>query len=99
MRLLPVLALTLTLAAPVQAQEEAPGSSLQGMLDDMMGVVNPWLADLVDMLGDLAGWHAPEFLPNGDILIRRRLPDEPGGQEPEVQDDEAPLAPGESLEL
>lgn len=100
MRLVPVLALTLTLAAPVQAQEEPPpGSSLQGMLDDMMGAVNPWLGDLVEMLGDLTGWHAPEFLPNGDILIRRRQPDEPGGSTPERQDEDAPLAPGESLEL
>lgn len=34
--------------------------------------------DLVDWLGDLSAYEAPERLPNGDILIRRKEPLAPG---------------------
>ena len=34
--------------------------------------------DLVDWLGDLSAYEAPEQLPNGDILIRRKEPLTPG---------------------
>jgi hypothetical protein len=30
--------------------------------------------DLVDWLDDLSAYEAPERLPNGDIIIRRRMP-------------------------
>jgi hypothetical protein len=26
------------------------------------------------MIGDVRNYHAPEMLPNGDIIIRRRVP-------------------------
>jgi hypothetical protein len=44
--------------------------------------VDPMLRELADLLGDLSGWEAPEVLPNGDILIRRRP--RPEGQPPEA---------------
>ncbi|MCB1390985.1 MAG: hypothetical protein KDK12_17860 [Rhodobacteraceae bacterium] len=95
MRLAAFLVLSLALAAPARAQEtDPPGTTLHGLLDDMLGMVNPWLSDLAEMLGDLSGWHTPEVLPNGDILIRRRRPEDA----PEDQED-APLEPGETLEL
>ena len=34
--------------------------------------------DLIDWLGDLSAYEAPEQLPNGDILIRRKPGAEPG---------------------
>ena len=34
--------------------------------------------DLVDWLGDLSAYEAPERLPNGDILIRRKEMPAPG---------------------
>lgn len=37
-------------------------------------------------LADLAGYHAPVLLPNGDILIRRRLPPD---HEPQDAEDDA----------
>lgn len=90
-----ILALCLALLAqPALAQRDLgePEGSLRGLLDEMIGAVNPYLAQLAEMLGDLSGWHAPEVLPNGDILIQRRQPDEPA---PETEDQ----APGEPLEL
>lgn len=37
----------------------------------------PMLRDLARMMGDIANYHPPEMLPNGDIIIRRRAPLEP----------------------
>jgi hypothetical protein len=47
---------------------------LAPLLDDLATRLDPWMRQLTDMLGDLSGWEAPEVLPNGDILIRRRPP-------------------------
>ncbi|MCA2009910.1 hypothetical protein LCM17_00265 [Cereibacter sphaeroides] len=87
--------LAVALAAPALAQEDpqVPDNRLRGLLGDMLGAVNPYLQDLAEMLGDLSGWHAPEVLPNGDILIRRRAPE----TAPEGPGQDQPL--GEPLEL
>ena len=82
------LILTIGLAAPAPAQD-TPGAQLRDLFDDMVGAVNPYLADLVEMLGDLSGWHAPVRLPNGDILIRRRH-DEAPLPENELPEDQLP---------
>jgi len=51
---------------------------LRGLLDQM----EPALRELEGVLQDLDAYHAPEVLPNGDIIIRRKRPDaglpEPG---------------------
>lgn len=71
----------------------------QMLLDHMMTKVEPSLKDMTDalkqaqprimellaMIDDIQNFHAPELLPNGDILIRRKTPAElklqelPGG--------------------
>ena len=57
---------------------------LAPLLDGLGQRIDPTLRDLGEMLGDLSGWEAPEVLPNGDILIRRRPPAEaPPDQAPE----------------
>lgn len=67
----------LLVALPAQAQEADSLTDRMGRLfSDLMAEVDPWMADLLDKLGDLTGWHAPEVLPNGDILIRRRAPED-----------------------
>ena len=85
----------LAVAQPALAQEDGQ-SRLRGLFDDMLGTVSPFVSELTEMLGDLSGWHMPERLPNGDILIRRR--DE--AQEPEVLPESEPEAgPDGILEL
>ena len=59
---------------------------LAPLLDGLGRRVDPILRDLADLMGDLSGWEAPEVLPNGDILIRRRPappPPRPQDQAPE----------------
>lgn len=36
--------------------------------------MGPALLDLADKIGDLNDYHAPEKLPNGDIILRRKKP-------------------------
>ncbi len=65
--------------------------ALEGMGDALAEIepalrdLQPMLRDLVEMAGDLRNYHAPERLPNGDILIRRK-------SEPEMRLDD-PAAP------
>ena len=66
--------------------QEGAGLLLRGMMTDMepamqdmaesFAKAEPMLRDLMAMMDDLTNYHAPEVLPNGDILIRRKLPAE-----------------------
>jgi hypothetical protein len=104
MRWLGVVGVVAMLAGPVQADETCVGEgcprTLEGLLDDLLErvdplleEVNPWFRDLGEMLGDLSGWHAPEVLPNGDILIRRRQPRVPSPDDTVPTDPTGPGAP------
>lgn len=53
-----------------RAQEMEP--ALRQFVEEM----SPALSDLMDQVGDLSAYHAPEVLPNGDIIIRRKSPQE-----------------------
>lgn len=82
---IPALALALVLAGPAQAQSRCAEGEECGVMDrlgELLNRLDPWFSDLAEMLGDLSGWHAPEILPNGDILIRRRQPTEEDAQAP-----------------
>lgn len=48
--------------------------------------VGPAFADLLNQVDDLRNYGAPEFMPNGDIIIRRK-PDAPFWQ-PDVEPDQ-----------
>jgi hypothetical protein len=63
-----------------RAQEMEP--ALRQFVEEM----GPALRDLMDEVGDLSAYHAPEVLPNGDIILRRKTPQE-------IKD--APLPEGE----
>ena len=95
------LCLTLALPDTAQETEEpgirdgfgllSEGSRLilEGLVDEMRPVFEeqmlPLLQDLSGMIDDLSAYHAPEMLPNGDILIRRRT-------DPEDAPEDAPEA-------
>lgn len=58
-------------------------------LDQMAEDLSPVMEELRAMIGDLSAYHLPEVLPNGDIIIRRKIPlmVEPPGQDPEAEID------------
>lgn len=86
----PALMLALLAAAPLPAAAAPPPLiAAQAQQEDSP---RP-LADLQDLLRALEGWlkrfptySAPEVLPNGDIIIRRHLP-EPPPRKPPAQPD------------
>ena len=57
---------------------------MQPALRDFVKEMGPALADLVDKVDDWTAYHPPEILPNGDIILRRKTPeeqlDEPQGE-------------------
>lgn len=56
---------------------------MQGLMSEM----EPAVDGLESFLQDLNGYHAPEVMPNGDIIIRRKTPQERG----DIDDDEVEL--------
>lgn len=41
-------------------------------MEDALRGMEPELRQLIEMIGDLRNYEAPEKLPNGDIIIRRK---------------------------
>ncbi|MEL7115272.1 MAG: hypothetical protein AAGP08_06700 [Pseudomonadota bacterium] len=90
-------------ASPLSAKDSEMREGLdllsegtQLLLRGLMTEIEPALRDLEDVLGELDGfigdlgaYHAPEVLPNGDILIRRKDPKPtappPSGRGPEIE--------------
>jgi len=54
----------------LMTEMEPAFKDLKGLAEEMA----PALAELQDMIGDFTHYHAPEVLPNGDIIIRRKTP-------------------------
>lgn len=73
-----ILTVSLGFAAPLAAEEdrgrdlmaEALGLFMQGFLAEM----EPAIDGMQGFLDDFNAYHAPEVLPNGDIIIRRKTP-------------------------
>lgn len=82
-----LLICALGVATPALAQDDPPlldnlnpfserfRSLMEGWADEMM----PLMEQLADKMSELNAYEAPEVLPNGDILIRRKpdAPEEP----------------------
>ncbi|MBM9595764.1 AAA+ family ATPase [Roseitranquillus sediminis] len=78
-------------AAQAQAQVQEDGEVERGfdllsrgaetLLRGLLGEMEPALQQLRELAGDLDAYEAPEMLPNGDIIIRRKTP---------LPDDEVP---------
>lgn len=45
---------------------------LEPVIRNFAQTYGPRLAKLLELAGDLENYEAPEFLPNGDIIMRRR---------------------------
>ena len=81
----------LCLALPVHAQdEESTGRDLMAealrlFMQGFMAEMEPALEDLQGFVDNLNAYHPPEILPNGDILIRRKTPEEMGAPEGETE--------------
>lgn len=61
---------------------ERMGPELKRFVDEM----GPAFAELMEQIDDLSTYHPPEMLPNGDIILRKKIPEEM---------DSAPLEEGE----
>jgi hypothetical protein len=49
---------------------------MEPALRDFAEQMGPALRDLMGKIGDLSAYHPPEVLPNGDIILRRKSPEE-----------------------
>lgn len=84
-------AIFLSLALPLQAQDdESSGRDLMAealrlFMQGFMAEMEPALEDLQGFVDNLNAYHPPEILPNGDILIRRKTPEEMGAPEGETE--------------
>lgn len=89
-----VLALVVALAGPVRAEEgrgmedglDLFSEGARRLMEGIVGELGPLLLQLEALIDEVTSYQAPERLPNGDIIIRRRpeapeLP--PAGEEGE----------------
>lgn len=80
------LLIALGLTTPVAAQETPSEPYLEGLnefadgmrklLEGFANELEPMMEDLATRLEGLRGYHPPEVLPNGDIIIRKKTPEE-----------------------
>ncbi|KMW57633.1 ATPases of the AAA+ class [Candidatus Rhodobacter oscarellae] len=80
-RFAPMALAAALLALPAQSQDSdlkegvdllSEGTRL--LMRGLMGELEPTLRELEGALRDWQGYHPPEVLPNGDIIIRRKHP-------------------------
>ncbi|WP_240453876.1 hypothetical protein [Chachezhania antarctica] len=62
-------------AAPTLRQFQDLADQVGPGMRDFVEEMGPALTDLIDQVEDWANYEAPEMLPNGDIIIRRKLPE------------------------
>lgn len=74
---------------PALRDLEGMAEEMEPALREFAREMGPALAELLGRIDDLSNYHAPEMLPNGDIILRRKTPLKP---EPEA-------APGEEIEI
>lgn len=64
--------IALPLPAAAQDLEDQLREGLEGLMQDMMRELGPALEEGLRTLEQLDAYEAPEMLPNGDIIIRRK---------------------------
>jgi len=78
-----------TSVAAQEPKEQSPLGEIAPLLDGLRGLMEGWaqdamplMQDLADKMSDLNAYEAPEVLPNGDIIIRRKPEAEPDPDAP-----------------
>ena len=61
---------------PKEFDFEKFADAAREVLDKLTEEVLPLLEKLGEKVGEISEYHAPEVLPNGDIIIRRKIPEE-----------------------
>lgn len=51
-------------------------AELQPQFRSFLEQMGPALTDLLAQVDDFTAYHPPEILPNGDIILRRKTPEE-----------------------
>ncbi|PKP72999.1 MAG: AAA+ family ATPase [Alphaproteobacteria bacterium HGW-Alphaproteobacteria-6] len=74
---------------------EALGEDLEAAARAM----GPALSDLLALIGDIRLYHAPERLPNGDIILRRKVPEPTPPEDAVPRDPDQPDQPGQAIDL
>jgi hypothetical protein len=77
---------------PAIGELESLGEEVGPALRDFAREMGPKLTELLEEVEDWSAYEAPEILPNGDIIIRRK-PDHP------LEEPETPTEPAPQIEL
>lgn len=87
--------------APASPEDRPDANDLTQDLSGALRQMGPVLRDLATQVDDIRNYQAPERLPNGDILIRRRegAPPPPMGEDAPPDDDAAPLPPSDQPQI
>ncbi|WP_336097008.1 hypothetical protein [Roseovarius sp. CH_XMU1461] len=80
--------------APAMKDLAELAESWQPQMREFVTQMGPALSELLDKVDDISRYHAPEMLPNGDIIMRRKAPAEEGPGEGLL-----PMKPGEDIEI
>lgn len=62
--------------APLTEEFDKLADGMRKLLESFSDDVAPMMEGLAEQLKGLDAYHAPEVLPNGDIIIRRKTPKE-----------------------
>lgn len=57
---------------PAISDLQALGDEFGPKMAELVNEMGPALSDMLDRIDDIRNYEAPEVLPNGDIIIRRR---------------------------
>lgn len=74
----------------IQREMEPALNDLLDLAEDMepalrafVNEMGPALVELLGQIEDLSAYHPPEILPNGDIILRKKTPEEMAEENPE----------------
>lgn len=70
---------------PAMREMEGLSEKMEPALRGFVENMGPALGDLLEQVEDFSKYHPPEILPNGDIILRRRTPEETVSPEGEVE--------------